>query len=395
MFLVYAWRAVSKLRNSSATYKARLLPFAYFSFSSWIVCALQSAILLPAPLISFPQGSFLNNAGLWLGLMQNALWASAVLSLYPKQLALKLSLPVLLISLPVLSVIATIVVALVASPTTVLSSVTVAFIDFAFTFLVFTGFVLWILKWRLSGIFVGLFFIHGCYQTIWRSLWFTPLAGTQIATLFAFPVWRVLLLIAWISLISIMRERAEASVQQAGTVIKQLEFPNPLDPFNVMIGSTRADLEQERDAAEGAILALPHLDRYRAEKLGSVSGSPREICELMAKQCDIFLLIIGERYGHIIEPEGISVVEFEYDVARDDYPRKILVYVKDSRRDDENLLKFLDRVQKFNDGYIIWSFSTPEELAEQIPFDIMRWLISHAKQNKAKSSVVRSEPTRS
>lgn len=389
MFLVYAWRAVSKLRNSPATYKARLLPFAYFSFSSWIVCALQSAILLPAPLISFPAGSFLNNAGLWLGLVQNALWASAVLSLYPKQVTLKFSLPVLLITLPVLSVIATVVVALVASPTTVLSSVTVAFIDFVFTFLVFTGFVLWILKWRLSGIFVGLFFIHGCYQAIWRSLWFTPLAGTQIGTLFVFPVWRILLLIAWISLISIMRERAEASVQQAGTVIKQLEFPNPLDPFNVMIGSTRTDLKQERDAAEGAILALPHLDRYRAEKLGSVSGSPREICDLMAKRCDIFLLIIGERYGHIIEPEGISVVEFEYEVARHDYPGKILVYVKDGvKRDDEDLLKFLDRVQKFNDGYVTWSFSTPEDLAEQIPLDIMRWLISHAKHNKTKEGPV-------
>ncbi len=307
--------------------------------------------------------------------MQNALWFSAVLSLYPKQLTRKsLSLPVLLMF--------PIVIASVTSRTAILSSAWLTVIDAFSTFVIFTAFVLWILQWRLSKMFVAMFFIHGCSQSIWRSLWFTPLAGTQIATLLAFPVWRSLLLFAWIRLISAMVERAEASFADVVTNIEQLKLPNPLNTFQVMISSTVKDLERERDAAEGAILAM-RLSRFRAEKLGGVALSPRELTELMAKQCDILLLIIGERYGHIIEPEGISVVEFEYNVARAE-PGKILVYVKDVKREDKQLIKFLERVQKFNDGYVTWTFTTPEKLAEQIPHDITRWLTSRAKQTNRK-----------
>jgi hypothetical protein len=175
-----------------------------------------------------------------------------------------------------------------------------------------------------------------------------------------------------------MVERAEASLKEVATAVEQLKLPNPLNTFEVMISSTLKDLGRERDAAEVAILGM-HLSRFRAEKLGSVGLSPRELCELMAKECDILVLIIGERYGHIIEPEGISVVEFEYNVARDHDHGKILVYVKDVLRDDKQLIQFLERVQKFNDGHVMWSFSTPEQLAEQIPPDIMRWLTSHVK----------------
>jgi signal transduction histidine kinase len=303
--------------------------------------------------------------------MQNALWFSAVLSLYPKQLTRKsLSFPVLLMF--------SVVIGSISSHTAILTSQWLTITDAVSSFVVFTAFVLWLLQWRLSKIIVGAFFLHGCSQWIWRSVWFTPLAGTQIATLLAFPVWRSLLLLAWIRLVSAMVERAEASLKEVATAVEQLKLPNPLNTFEVMISSTLKDLGRERDAAEVAILGM-HLSRFRAEKLGSVGLSPRELCELMAKECDILVLIIGERYGHIIEPEGISVVEFEYNVARDHDHGKILVYVKDVLRDDKQLIQFLERVQKFNDGHVMWSFSTPEQLAEQIPPDIMRWLTSHVK----------------
>ena len=378
--LVYAWTKVSKLQISAATYKARLLPFAYFSFVAWLLSILQALILLPAPFISFPIGSFLNNAGQWLGLMQNALWFSAVLSLYPRQLSRKsLSLHVL--------VIFPIAIASVTSRTAILTSGTLTTFDFLLAFVVFTAFVLWLLQWRLSSMLATVFFIHGCSQTIWRTLWFTPLAGRQVATLLAFPIWRSLLLFAWIRVISAMVEDAEASLNEVVKKIEQLQIPDPLPTFEVMIGSTIADLERERDAAEGAILAL-ELSRFRAEKLGSVALTPRELCEVMAKRCDILVLMIGERYGHVIEPEGISVVEFEYNVARADNPGKILVYVKEGvKRDDKRLKDFLERVLDFNNGNVTHSFTTPEKLSEQIPRDIVRWLISHAKQNSPKDRI--------
>ena len=343
---------------------------------AWVAWALQAVILLPTPLISFAVGSFANDVGLGLGLMQNALWASAILCLYPRQLSRKW------LGLPVLSMLA-IVITAVASRTAILASGTFKLIDAVSAAIIFTLFVLWIFQWDLNKKIVAVFSLHACSQVIWRSLWFPPLGGTQIAILLLSPIWRSVLLFAWIRLIATMVKRADESFEKAVTGIQQLKLPNPLNTFNVMISSTILDLERERDAADGAILGM-HLSRFRAEKLGSVGLSPQEICALMAKQCDILVLIIGERYGYILEPEGLSVVEFEYRIARDDNPRKILVYVKEGVKREEKEIKFLESVQKFKDGYLTWSFSTPEKLAEQIPPDIMRLLTSLAKQNKPK-----------
>ena len=309
--------------------------------------------------------------------MQNAFWFSAVLALYPEELTKKsLSAPVLLMF--------PIVIASIISRTALLTSETVAWIDTFFAIVIFTAFVLWILKWRVRTIFVAAFFIHGCSQWLLRSLWFTPFAGRQIAILLALPIWRGLLICAWIKLISEMVGRAEASLKDIVTEIDKQNLVDPLDPFHVMIASTVEDLKRERDAAEGAIVSM-HLDRYRAEHLGSVALSPRLLCKLMARKCDIFLLIIGERYGHVFEPEGISVVEYEFREAYDADRGKILVYVKDGvKRVDKQLIKFLESLQEFTHGRVTWAFSTPEKLAEQIPPDIMRWLTSRAKKNKEK-----------
>lgn len=370
--LVYARTKISDLRNTAATYKDRLLSFANFTFLAWVISALQDVILLPAPFKYFPEGSFLNNSGLWLGLLQNALWVSAVLSLYPKRLSLPLR------SLPVLF---PIVIAAVTSRIAILRSETTANIDSAVTLITFTAFVLWILRWRHRNLLAAMFFVHGCTQLIWRSLWFTPV----VYSVLAFTVWRSLILLAWIDVISTMVARSEASLKDVVSRIERLKLANPLDVFAVMISSTRKDLERERDAADGALKAL-RLTRYRAEMLGTVPLSPRDWCELMAVQCDILVLIIGERYGHVLEPEGISVVEFEYNAARGADRDKILVYIQEGvRRTDTRQMKFLERVQEFNDGHVTSTFTTPEDLSEQIPRDVQRWLTSNAKLNRLKT----------
>src|SRR6185369_17406177 len=104
-------------------------------------------------------------------------------------------------------------------------------------------------------------------------------------------VWYIALLVAWIALISEMRVT-----------------------FRVMISSTVHDLEPERTAAADAVRSL-HLDSFRAETFGSLRGTPQAICASWAEKCEIFILIIGKRYGHIIESKGISIVEFEYETA--------------------------------------------------------------------------------
>lgn len=259
--LGYAGITVSKLRKTSATYRARLLPFACFSLISWMVWALQYVILVASRFTSFRSG-FSQDTGLWLGVMQTALWVSAVLSLHSKQFP-RLALPMsVLIMFPV-------VVASVTSCAALTSPIFI-YIDALSAAAIFTTFAYSILQWRLRKVFAGAFFIHGMSQWIWRFLWFTPLANTHIAILLGFPLWHIALLFAWSRLISTILQRAEPSHKNAVRDIERLELPNQLYPFGVMISSTVEDLAAEREAADRAIRGLK-LNRFRTETFGSLS----------------------------------------------------------------------------------------------------------------------------
>jgi len=358
--VVVAGRKVSKLRSTSAPSNSWLLPFAYFSLSSWIVWALQYVILLTGSFISFPSG-YLQDTGLWLGVIQNALWASAVFSLHSKQfLRMSLTVPLLMMF--------SIVIGLVTYLTPILSSEPFREIDAVSGAAIFTIFAYWIVQLRLSKISAATFFIHGYLQWIWRSLWINPFTKSQLVLL-TFPLWRIALLVAWIALISEM-----------------------LVTLRVMISSTVKDLVQEREATERAIAGL-HLTGFRAETFGSVPGTPEETCAAWAQQCDIFVLIIGQRYGYVIQSMGKSVVEFEYDEAYCQDPRKILVYVKDGVKRELRLEEFLKRLQHFEHGHVTSTFSTPDELSGKIQHDVKRWLTSHREAEITKRRAGLASPS--
>lgn len=369
----YAWTTVSNLQHTAAIYTARLLPFANFSLSSWILWVLQSLIL--AGLFMFFPIGFFHDAGLWLGVMQNALWTSAILSLRLKQFSRMTTLPIWKV-FPVV-----IVLAFLTYRSAVLNSQAFFYIDTVLAFTIFTSFAYSIMQWRLSKISAAAFFIHGYSQWIWKYLWATPWTGTHTVLLVAFSLWHIALLVAWIKLISAMIERAEPSYREVIRDIEQLSLPKPLNTFQVMISSTMDDLAQERDAVASAIENL-HLTQIGTESLG-LPDTRRNTSVLLAQQCDIFILIIGERYRDMVEPEGISVVEFEYKVAREQNAGKILVYVKDGVNRDAPLEKFLQRLEEFEHRYFR-SLSTPENFYEKTQRDLARWLASHVSINTSR-----------
>jgi Domain of unknown function (DUF4062) len=354
-----AWGAVPKLRNTSATYNARLLPFAYYSFGSWIFWALQYVLLTASPFIS-AQTDFFVSAGLSLAVLQNACWASAVLSLSLQKFS------PMWVTAPLVIGVA------VAFRPDIIRSAPFALIDAVSAAVIFTALAYSMRQLGQSRIFFGAFFVHAITQWIWRSLWFSPSPNTHYWLLIAFPIWHIALLFAWVSLISSPVEKAKRSHQEAIKDVEQLEMPEPLE---VMISSTVADLGYERDAAARAIRGL-RLVELRADTIGSLSHSPQKICAMLARRCDIFILIIGERYGYILEPEQISAVEFEYRIARAQNPKKILVYVKNGVVREPRLEAFLEDVADFKQGYLRTLFTTPENLYQQIQGDIAQWLRS-------------------
>jgi len=354
--VVFAGIKVFELRNTSANYNARLFTFGYFSLGAWILWILQYAILA-APFLSFP--TYLYVDVLSLALIQNAFWASAVLSLHLKQFSQRsLTLP----SLAIFSI----ATFFVAYQTTLLTSQSLTQYIVPFegisTAVIFIVLGISIVQLRLSKLSAAIFLIHGFTQWLWTWRWLPLFSTTPIVHL-AFPLWRVVLLIAWFRLILEMRQRLQPS---------KAKFAALLAPLRVMISSTSDDLSEEREAADIAIREL-QLIRFRAETFGSVPHPPKVVCALLAEQCDIFVLIIGERYGYVMS-DGISVVEFEYSVARKENPEKILVYVKQGVDREPLLEEFRRRVEDFESGHFRSFFIAADDLRLKIQGDIVRWL---------------------
>ncbi len=143
--------------------------------------------------------------------------------------------------------------------------------------------------------------------------------------------------------------------------------------LSVMISSTIEDLRPEREAVDQAIQDF-HFERFRAEALGARSRSPKEICDQMAKECDLFILILGEKYGFIINDLHISVTHREYNVARADNPQKILVYEKQAANREPRAIDFLKAVSDFDKGYFLRQFESVDDLADGVKEDIAVWI---------------------
>jgi hypothetical protein len=149
-----------------------------------------------------------------------------------------------------------------------------------------------------------------------------------------------------------------------------------LQRLRIFISSTVDDLQPERDAVGQAIAGL-NLEAIRSEKVGSQSISPREACRIMAQECDVYLGILGGRYGFTLK-EGCSATEFEFNIARQT-GKPILLYRKEVREEELEAAQnaFIERIGDFDTGYHIRSFSTldvPDHLIEWVQQDIVALL---------------------
>lgn len=336
--LAYAARKVLKRRN---TYNAWLLPFAYLSFVSWISWFLQYLVSVDHPLISFPN-DVSESMAISFGVVQNMLWAGAILSFKLKPFS-RVSLTLLL--LVMVSIVIALVITYLPVLLTLLPILVFAAVIFASIFLVLA---LSIPQWPVNRGFVVIFCIYGFCQWVWIYVWLTPWGQHQIVR-FVFPLWYFGLLITWICLISKM-----------------------LVPYSVMISST-VDLSQEPVAVDRELTKL-HLETLRAETIGSRPDSPDSVSESRAKECHLFILITGERYGPILESKGMSAVEFEYQTAWNYDHGKILVYTKNGVTREPRLEEFVRRLTDSRRGHSAGSFTRAEDLSKSIPPDVKRWI---------------------
>jgi hypothetical protein len=84
--------------------------------------------------------------------------------------------------------------------------------------------------------------------------------------------------------------------------------------MKVFISSVRRDLEAERDSLPGLVMALGHQPR-RFEDFGAQELPSREACLRGVEDSDVYLLLLGPRYGHVFPETGQSATHDEWVAA--------------------------------------------------------------------------------
>ena len=84
--------------------------------------------------------------------------------------------------------------------------------------------------------------------------------------------------------------------------------------LQVFVSSTYSDLIEERQAAVAAILKAGHIPAGM-ELFAAGDKSQMKTIERWIDESDVFMLILGGRYGSIEPNSGRSYTELEYDYA--------------------------------------------------------------------------------
>src|SRR4051812_29297537 len=84
--------------------------------------------------------------------------------------------------------------------------------------------------------------------------------------------------------------------------------------LQVFVSSTYLDLQLERQAAVEAILKAGHIPAGM-ELFAAGDESQLETIKRWIDESDVFMLILGARYGSLEPKTAISYVELEYDYA--------------------------------------------------------------------------------
>ena len=84
--------------------------------------------------------------------------------------------------------------------------------------------------------------------------------------------------------------------------------------LQVFVSSTYLDLKEERQSAVGAILKAGHIPAGM-ELFKAGDQSQWEIIKRWIDESDVYMLILGGRYGSVEEKSGVSYTELEYNYA--------------------------------------------------------------------------------
>jgi hypothetical protein len=134
--------------------------------------------------------------------------------------------------------------------------------------------------------------------------------------------------------------------------------------YKVFVSSTINDLMQERVAAEKAILSAQCEPRMSDKTFTAVDANSFDACMTELEESDIYILILGERYGW--EYEGKSVTEWEYLKAIELKKPRIVFNLAYIRNREVKQNEFINRVGDFDAGRFWKTAKDVFELTETV-----------------------------
>jgi hypothetical protein len=155
--------------------------------------------------------------------------------------------------------------------------------------------------------------------------------------------------------------------------------------MKIFLSSTFKDLEPYRTAVIAQLNGLDDVAVLNMENFGARPESPKEYSMQMARECDLFIGLVGHLYGHIPPGDESSITEQEYQaasdagrnklvfVAPDDFPVSAKLLRSDS--DPEKQEAFRARVLTDVTANLAWT--TPDVLANGVMQAVANWRLNH------------------
>jgi hypothetical protein len=147
--------------------------------------------------------------------------------------------------------------------------------------------------------------------------------------------------------------------------------------------SSTSKMAAERQELRSKLPSIYELYLYEWDL--AARGSPEKRVRSMIEQSDVFLGVLGSDYGSLYPGEPRSIVEWEFDTARQLGKLEIFTFVKkpgDDEAREQSQEAFLARIGGFKTGVWMHLFTTPAELVEEARESLEGWLAEVYRQTR-------------
>lgn len=167
-------------------------------------------------------------------------------------------------------------------------------------------------------------------------------------------------------------------------------------PWRIFVSSTKEDLIPYREAVETVLTGMEHIP-LGMEYFVSSPDSPIDVCLATVRRSQLYIVIVGMRYGSIEEGSGKSFTELEYDEAvKNKIP--VLAFIIDEEQCPV-LPKFVDVGEKaeklkqfkakLNSSYLVSRFASIDNLKQLVEKSV-RQAIDKISADKAEKNAAQS-----